>query len=322
MGVFLMKQKISAIFFCGALLACTPFAKANAVACGAGQYPYLSWCHGCAEGCYCKGPGFYQGAGYLGSCNPANGTMKFGALGKSSGWNDVYTCPKDFPKSKGGAKSEEDCYNDDGGEAVYNKSVDCPAGKYLPARKNACIACKDDSKSYCPGGAFRASLSSDQGIQECKEGEKPNATKTGCEEEIIQCEPDEIFTYNRKSCTKCEVGTHPNSSQTECVEAAAQSVQPGYYLPKGAGSKPKQCSESTYYCPGGDYTESSEDQGKFKCPKDTIANQKKTACVVKIKKEQLKKGPNENTPEEFQCWMNLTDIEKYKLCVIANPYYK
>lgn len=236
--------------------------RASAVSCSAGQYPYLSWCHGCAEGCYCTGPGFYQGGGYLNSCNPDKSTIRFGALVKNSGWNDVYTCPSKFPKSAPGAKSAEDCYADIGGKKVYNKSIKLTPGNYLPVNSDTATKCKTTgNRYYCPGGmTVTPSFDRDQGIKECPSGKQPNSTQTGCISSSVTCKA-------------------------------------GQYLPKNA-TNCKDCSGRYYVCTGGTFAvKQSFDQGIRKCDGAMIANAEHTACISENTTPVSQEVPNiEETP--------------------------
>lgn len=278
---------------------------AFAVSCKEGQYPYLSWCHDCIEGCYCTGPGIYHGAGYLNSCNPSTAKTRFGALEKDSGWNNVYTCPSKFPKSPKGAKSAEDCYADIGGKPVYNKSIKLEPGKYLPINSNTATKCKTNgNRYYCPGGmTVRPSFDRDQGIKECPSGQKANSSLTGCE--------------TVKTTEKCN---------------------PGYYLPKNATSC-KVCKSRYYLCIGGTFPlKPSSDQGIRKCDGNLIANSGHTQCVastqtsvpqttttkitkITLTKNQMKFGlKGAATPVESQCWTKYKNKGEYISCVMKRYY--
>ena len=309
-----MKIKVVGLLsMCSLVLGTNFSAFAACYSSEAGEYCLTNKRYTCPAGCYCeKAPGDYGALDRKGNgqkdiyqedvaawCKNGTECKWSGGTGQCGTSNDakVFRCPADFPESENASKTEKDCYAIVGNKKLYNKVVtNCIPGTYLPINSDSCVSCKSGN-FVCPGpgtSGFKPSVTQDQGIKECKSGEKPNAAKTACDKE-----------------------------EAEEAEASTGdiSVQPGYYLPEKSKTQ-KQCSESTYYCPGGSYAESGEDQGKFKCPKNTTANQKRTACVARVPKSNLKTGPNPNTPTEFQCWMNVTDIEKYKLCVIANPYYK
>lgn len=235
--------------------------KANAVSCSAGNYPYLSWCHGCVEGCYCKGPGFYQGGGYLNSCDPEHGTMKFGALRKDSGWNDVYTCPKNFPLSPGGAKSESDCYQKcSDGTHLQNQSKSCSAGQYRQKGTNDCKSCPDDGKSVCDTGvsSFKptcAGASSDEGIRTCDGALIPNANKTQCVEpekpKGVGCIPGTYLPANSEECAACPAGYKcPGIDENDVIKK--QPIDQGIFscldenaISKGQSATCTECEKGT-----------------------------------------------------------------------------
>lgn len=267
MGILSMKQ-IKNIYlivfaFFEAFLIYTPFTSANAVSCNAGSYPYLSWCHGCIEGCYCTGPGIYQGAGYLQRCDTENKQIRFGAITHSSGWNNVYTCPKDYKFSKPGAKSDADCFAECGGNPVYYKKKSCKSGEYRPKGTNDCKSCPDDGKSYCTGVSnFYPTCDgagSDQGKSTCdiNNGKVPNSTRTGCLDK--QCGAGEELKGGK--CVK---------SKINCIA--------GTYLP--ANSESCAACPSGKLCLGGDFDKQPIDQGDDgKCDSDSIINSKGSACI-------------------------------------------
>ena len=289
--------------------------SAHAVSCGAGQYPYLSWCHDCTEGCYCTGPGFHQGWGYLYSCDTDKAKTKFGASWQDSGWNNVYTCPKDFPKSEKKAKSVEDCYVEIAGKKIYNKRATVKAGQYLPMQSNTPVACKtDNDKTYCPGGTFSASLTSDQGLKKCSDSEKASSDRTKCEHINVKCEAGRYLPSGWSSCSPCKSdgnryycpggsfsaapstnmglkecpsGKVANSDKTGCIVPPTH-CDPGQYLPRGA-TQCKDCKSRYYLCAGGPITVGlTYDQGIRKCDGNLVANAENTSCVTDtVAKENL-----------------------------------
>lgn len=291
----------------------------------AGKYCHNLQNSTCPAGCYCPGKGGYTAytAGKVESwCKNRTG-LNSGGL-NSDGTvlaSCVYLCPSGFT-SDAGKSSASECYlSGCSSKTTYKTGIKPKVGEYLPKCAHTPVKCPSGSR--CPGGGSYTSSTSDQGIAEnCAPGTQPNSNHTACEKKTVTCGSNEIYNSDKTACTKCEVGTHPNSSKTECVAAAAQTVQPGYYLPKGANQKPKQCTQSTFYCPGGEFTESDTDQGKLKCPSGSTANSRKTACTLKISKENLKFGPDKNMPEDYQCWMYVGDAAKYKSCVLSKLYYK
>ena len=77
----------------------------------------------------------------------------------------IFSCPSQYPESDAGASKIADCYVSVGGKKVYNKTLNCKAGQYLPRNSNTCSACKTGNRYYCPGGTFHTSTESDQGIK-------------------------------------------------------------------------------------------------------------------------------------------------------------
>ena len=250
---------------------------------------------------------------------------------------------------------------ENGMKIKYSEYVTCNEGEYLPKKNTKCAKCVDRGvkvsaikreNQYCPGGKeLKPSEKEDQGIETCESGSVANSDLTGCLSNSIPCEPGYYLPANTEigttKCTQCpssgqtycpggtygfgnsedqgkkecKDGSKPNDNRSDCVDLSASAVKPGYYLPAGIGEKQIQCDGSTYYCPGGDYVESAdEDQGKFQCPKGTTPNTNKTACSIKINKDRMRVGPSLNTPEEFQCWTVSSDPKQYKSCVLVNKY--
>ena len=311
----------------------------------AGEYCLTSKKYTCPAGCYCqKAPGDYGALDRKGNgqrdiyqedvaawCKNGTACKWSAGSGQCGTSNDakIFRCPSGFTSDAGKASIEE-CYASCGGTKLPYKKIHCEKGYFLHYKTKECYKCEGrnsdpslSAKAICIGGDFYPTCgTNNQGTQLCEDPMVPNKERTECVLKTVTCGSNEIYNADKTACTKCAVGTTPNSSQTECVEASAQTVQPGYYLPKGSGSKPQQCSGATYYCPGGEFTESDTDQGKFKCPSGSTANPRKTACTLKIPKDNLKFGPDKNMPEDYQCWMYIGDASKYKSCVLSKLYYK
>ena len=95
-------------------------------------------------------------------------------------------------------------------------------------------------------------------------------------------------TPGQSSCTPCEENQIANSTHTGCQTKTTDTVtcSPGTYL-KANGTTAEDCEicPSGYYCPGGDFVPTSEDQGKNLCPSNHIDGESGTIlqefCKIK-----------------------------------------
>lgn len=160
------------------------------------------------------------------------------------------------------------------------ETFNCSVGQYLPAKAKNCQQCK--SGYYCAGGDY-AYADIDQGAAQCPAGFHPNEAQTECEKDL----PNEVT---------CTAGFYLPSKTMEC----------------------KKCTNSKRYCPGGKtFKKADFDQGIYNCPTTSVANDDKSACVLKLSKSFLQYGSNEKASLSEQCWAN-TDSAKYKICLFGN----
>ncbi|MBR5903919.1 MAG: hypothetical protein IKZ49_00095 [Alphaproteobacteria bacterium] len=187
--------------------------------------------------------------------------------------------------------------NSDSGNS-YSQSqqrVHCNAGQYLPANATDSSQCQTcKDRYYCLGGSFPVA-SYDQGLRTCPYNAVPNASRTKCEYGVYQCEP-------------------------------------GTYMP-AKGQKCITCPSTKNYCPGGNFKPSDYDQGKKICPGNTIANTKRSACILTLTKDQMQYGMSGKDKNKIaldeQCWTR-TDMNDYVYCMfggkmnvaIQERYYK
>ncbi len=213
----------------------------------AGYYRYGSVNYPCHSGCYCEG-GANQLAGVM-SCDPASGTLKFGALTKENGWRGAHLCPKEFPESDPGAKTINDCYKDDNGKAIYYGSeVECKAGNYLPKNSKNCESCSKaglEPNEYCPKGTYYFSDTKNQGITDCPSGQVHSADFKECVSGI-ECYPGEYLRKDSYTCESCSERTGLKNNE---------------------------------YCPGGTYKYSKDrDSQPATCPAGQTPNAERSAC--------------------------------------------
>ena len=324
-GFFMKKYCIFGVA-CLSVLAIEGVAIAGrSQSCSLGTYSKSNDCKPCPSNCYCTAhqkandneyhnvnSEIYCENGELWRTQYDNNCKK--GMGCTSYQGYVYACPKDFPLSDNGAKSSESCYASCGGTRLPYKKIHCDEGYFLHYKTKECYKCEGrdndpslSKQAICTGGDFYPTCGMEnQGIKICDSQSVPNKERTKC------------------VSTDCPEGQRFDTTAAKCVDLKIVTVKPGYYLPKGYGSKQTACSNTARYCPGGDFLESdSDDQGFFKCPNGTTANSKYTACSKSIKDTEMIYGPKgSGTPTEFQCWMYFNDPAKYKTCVLSNPYYK
>jgi len=173
--------------------------------------------------------------------------------------------------------------------------VSCGSGQYLPANASDSSQCQPcKDRYYCLGGSFPVA-SYDQGLRTCPYNAAPNASRTKCEYGVYQCEA-------------------------------------GTYMP-AKGSKCITCPSTKNYCPGGNFKPSDYDQGKKVCPGNTVANSKRSACLLTLTKDQMQYGMSGKDKSQIaldeQCWTR-TDMNDYAYCmfggkinvIIQERYYK
>lgn len=223
----------------------------------------------------------------------------------------------------------------------------CPAGTYLRADSTSCTQCPSDF--ICPGGSY-SKQSYDQGKESCEGNSVPNANHTACVSGDVNCIAGTYLPANTKTCAACPDGyvcaggafsqqpidrgkercsgdKVPNEQKTACVSCAAGQkpnddntacsdadivVSPGWYLPANAVQQ-RQCFGEKKYCPGGEYSKKSTEQGRFDCPYNSNPTKNRAACELKLTKDQLKFGPL-GKQGSIECWA-MTSPEDYTACV-------
>ena len=259
----------------------------------------------------------------------------------------IFSCPSQYPESDAGAKSAEDCYVYANGQKVYNKTLKCKAGQYLPRNSNSCTACKTGNRYYCPGGSFHTSTSHDMGLKiKCEAGQYLPGGASSCQKcktsnRYYVCSGGTFASYfsGDQGIRKCTGGSVANSDRTACENANGDTVAPapepektietihvpgGQYLPADK-TEPVACTGSTKYCPGGEFEKASVEQGRYDCPLNGRTNADKTACTVSVPKTWMQYGPlGTSTPYKRQCWHQVDTIDpgRYIACVLSGRYYK
>ena len=71
--------------------------------------------------------------------------------------------------------------------------------------------------------------------------------------------------------TSCNSGYHANASNTACIADVTITCAPGTYLAANATTC-ATCPSGSYYCPGGDFAQSSSAQGRKTCPTGYTSN--------------------------------------------------
>ena len=121
------------------------------------------------------------------------------------------------------------------------------------------------------------------------------------------CTPCTGNTYtsspNQTTCTPCPEGQIANSNHTGCQPKPSDTVtcQPGTYL-KANGTTSDDCEicPAGFYCPGGDFVPSDEDQGKNLCPVNHIDGSTGT-IVQEFCKLKCTSGTYKVEPEASMC---------------------
>jgi len=286
----------------------------------------------CVDATYNCKEGEYLPAGEI-SCKQCKGAnylcLGGSGLKKSSVDQGIRQCDADYSAD----------YNKK--ECVKNppKMYTCEAKKYLPAGKTSCVDCKG-ANYFCSGGSFQQ-MDSDQGITKCNAGFEADYTAKTCVRfefsckagtylpaggpDCATCKPNHFCvggTYKKSSsdlgAEPCPPNTSPNKEKTKC-EYGTYTCEPGTYLP-AKGGKCTQCPTGKNYCPGGTWQATTIDQGKKVCPGTTIANTKRTACVLTITKEQMQYGITDKNPSQIaideQCWTRNT-MADYVYCMFG-----
>jgi hypothetical protein len=258
------KKRTSLGIACISLIALNRVAFAACYDSEAGEYCLTYKKYQCPTGCYCEKATGDQGAldrkgngkrdissGEVEKwCSSRDATKctwqnTSGECGTSNAAK-VFLCPSEFPNSEAGAKSAKDCFTQVGNSKLFNKTINCKAGEYLPKFSSTCSLCdinRRESGYYCPGGDLHTSLSKDQGYKLCPAGTRPNGTMQSCDKiKDITCEPGKYLPggKNVTSCQKCRSGRF-------------------------------------YVCEGGTFTPGLYDQGIRKCS-GVSANEDHTAC--------------------------------------------
>ncbi len=213
-SIFLLNVCMFTVFMCD-------INTVFAVSCPAGQYAYLSWCHGCTAGCYCIGTKDYQGHGYLYSCNTEKQTVKFGAYTLDNGTHGAYACPASYPNSESESTSASNCY------------LTTTAGKYVSTANSAPVSCP--AGYYCPGNV-KINYGSTGGQTVCPAGTFASRGASSC----AKCPAGQYSAAGASSCTKCPAGTYSAAGASSCTKCPA-----GTYASKPGNSKCSSCPRLT-----------------------------------------------------------------------------
>ena len=208
-------------------------------------------------------------------------------------------------------------------------SVTCGAGYFLPGTTTTCSVC--NLNYWCPGGTYTYSETEDQGKTACP-AEIPyspygSPDETYCSitaSESVVCQAGQFLPTNSFACFECPVnswcpgGIFPPSSDYEqginscdaglvsdsgssstddCHEPAITCAE-GYYLPANSAIC-DICTEGNW-CPGGDYYQSTENQGLNACPNDGLSPTK-ASTINKCYKDKLELAVDFGTGTQT-CW--------------------
>ena len=248
------------VFFDSAMAAmCT---KASA-----GQYCVWLQLKDCAPGCYCTGGSSFA---WTISDVPKGCSERWSAMSDIEG-NGVHLCPSDFPSSDSGANAATSCYYTYNGTKIYNKSVSCPAGQYMPANSNNCATCP--ANSWCPGGTYHTGRSA-SGINSCSSSYPYSASSSSAQTACYRnCTTSDVtyssavsgkYYYNNNnqcSATSCQIGTELSSGHCNRI---AYNCSSGQYLATGATAC-TTCPAGSYCGGGGYYYNASSNQGINNC---------------------------------------------------------
>lgn len=199
----------------------------------AGEYCWSTQTHSCKPGCYCEGGNGVENGGELNSCNPADGTFKFGAISHSSPEAGVHVCPASYPNSSSGRSLKTSCYSsgtcgadtdavkansENNGAHVYYGAINgCDPGKYIRFLSSGCISCP--AGKYCAGfSETKYTSCNNQGITgECSEG---NLYSLSGAAECSSCEEvgKAVVEQNglNVNCQTCDAGKYANATHTNC----------------------------------------------------------------------------------------------------------
>jgi len=209
-------------------------------------------------------------------------------------------------------------------------TVNCEEGTYLPTNASACTNCR--TNFVCTGGRFEINPAYDKGIgEECIPPARPDHHAGKCVHDTVNCIKGTYLPANSTLTTGCrscpsnkvcpggdfEVGWDIDQG---ALDKTNVTVEPGYYLPKGS-NETKKCTSTSKFCPGGKYEPStSRDQGIVDCPKNSRANDAKTACTITLTKKQLMYGVSGSggkySENALQCWTKTGD--EYRKCMGFN----
>ena len=126
-----------------------------------GSYPCLP----CPKNSYCPGDN-----------NIAYGKVEAGR----------FDCPAEYPNSNAGATQKTDC---------FGTTVSCDPGKYMKKGETTCNT-ECPSNSYCPGGIYNMSQTTDQGIESCGDLKSPEGSQrqTDCGH-ILNIEGTQLYLH-------------------------------------------------------------------------------------------------------------------------------
>ena len=249
--------------------------------------------------------------------------------------SEIVVTVKEKYIDKDGAVSYSQC-SDEVTFVVDNgvTNVKCDPGQYLPKNSETCTLCQENS--YCPGGLFSKSSTSDQGIYACEAipgtrkvyvySDGNRSSETDCYANVAAGEyiasgskyRCSVGSYSKARkvhygssdlCTPCEVGKTTSDVGSTSAEACNITVEtvdackPGTYLPANT-IKCVECPVGSY-CPGPvnpsttKYVKKTYDQGINSCPYANVTSG--NAYDVANRKYTSKAGAK----SENECYIKL-----------------
>ena len=173
--------------------------------------------------------------------------------------------------SADGATNRTQCTNTKPTNSSYSGSGG--GENNCPWRCNANYYLKDGSCSACSSATFSRNVTESCSIS------NGTGTRTNVEtcyytggpagaESALDCTGEtgcSVTSTGTCYVTSCNSGYHANASNTACVANVKITCAPGTYLAADATTC-ATCPSGAYYCPGGDFSQSSSIQGRKTCP--------------------------------------------------------
>jgi len=232
----------------------------------AGQYCVWLQLKDCAPGCYCTGGSSFA---WTISDVPKGCSERWNGMSDIED-NGVHLCPEGFPKSDSKASAATSCYYLYNNTKIYNKSVSCSAGQYMPANSNNCASCP--ANSWCPGGTYHTGRSA-SGINACSSSYPYSAASSSSQNSCYRnCKTSDItysasvagkYYYNNNNqcyAQSCQTGAEISGTQCSLI---TYNCSVGQYLPANTTA----CATCTAgsYCAGGGFNYKNTNQGIKSC---------------------------------------------------------